>query len=57
MEESDRKQKKHWWTLGLKGEKKRWRGCRGEESVRRDAPSDRQRDKAVVLLDVAFEDV
>lgn len=30
---------------------------RGGESVRGDAPSDGQRHEAVVLLDVAFEDV
>ena len=56
----------HWWTLGLKGEKEGWVERRKRERKRererekereRDAPSDRQRDEAVVLLDVAFENV
>lgn len=43
-----RKSKLHWWTLGLKGEK-RGKRVKGD--------SDRQRDEAVVLLDVTFENV
>lgn len=57
-EESDGKSKLHWWTLGLKGGGK----VEGEGRWRRERrlalhPSDRQRDEAIVLLDVAFEDV
>lgn len=47
------KSKLHWWTPGLKGEK---RGKGGGRRRRRD-PSDGQRDEAVVLLDVSFENV
>lgn len=46
------KSKLHWWTLGLRGERK----VKGVgERTRREAPSDRQRHEAVVLLDVTFE--
>lgn len=45
-----KKSKLHWWTLGLKG-------GRRERERERDAPSDRQRDEAVILLDVTFENV
>lgn len=48
------KSKLHWWTLGLKGEK---RGKGGGRRRRRRDPSDGQRDEAVVLLDVSFENV
>lgn len=66
-EEGDRKQKKKtnkkrkalvdpWvWKERRRGGEGAAGG--GEVSVRRNAPSDRQRHKAVVLLDVAFEDV
>lgn len=53
-EESDKKSKLHWWTLGLKGERREMVEGGGGE---RDAPSDRQRDEAVILLDVTFENV
>lgn len=51
-----KKSKLHWWTLGLKGEK-REREEERESGAGRQAPSDRQRDEAVVLLDVTFENV
>lgn len=68
-EESDKKKKSklHWWTLGRKRRKRGtgWRNERGREEERDKGekgrpshpPLDRQRNKAVVLLDVPFENV